>query len=134
MFRELYEETGLRRDHVKVLGRTREWLRYDLPDRFIRRHSQPLCIGQKQIWYLLRLTGSDENVRFDCSDEPEFDAFNWVDYWDPIADVIYFKRSVYRQALTELKNYIDPDPEMSSRKRRLYKGRRRWGDRDGFKV
>jgi len=134
MFRELYEETGLRSDHVKVLGRTRKWLRYDLPDRFIRRHSQPLCIGQKQIWYLLRLTGSEENVRFDCSDKPEFDAFNWVDYWDPIADVIYFKRGVYRQALTELQNYIGTGPETSSRKRRLHKGRRRWGDRDGFKV
>ena len=37
MFRELEEEIGLQRDHVRILGRTREWLRYDVPEKWTRR-------------------------------------------------------------------------------------------------
>ena len=56
MFRELHEEVGLVEADVEVLDVTSDWLRYKLPDKFIRRHSLPLCIGQKQRWYMLRLT------------------------------------------------------------------------------
>ena len=52
MFRELEEETGLRREHVEVISHTNGWLHYRLPKRFIRRRSRPLCIGQKQRWFL----------------------------------------------------------------------------------
>ena len=54
MFRELREEVGLGRDDVEMLGVTDDWLRYRLPDKFVRRHSKPLCIGQKQRWFMLR--------------------------------------------------------------------------------
>lgn len=102
MFRELYEEIGLKREHVQLIGFTRDWLRYQLPERYIRRESMPLCIGQKQLWYLLRLVTDETEIRFDCSDRPEFDAWCWVDYWHPLREVVYFKRDVYRQALSEL--------------------------------
>ncbi len=102
MFRELYEETGLGRDDVEVIGRTRDWLHYRLPKRYIRRHSLPLCIGQKQLWFLLRLRASEDRIRLDRSAKPEFDAWRWVEYWHPIREVVYFKREVYRRALTEL--------------------------------
>lgn len=102
MFRELDEEVGLSRDQVTILARTRGWLRYRLPNRFIRRNEQPVCIGQKQKWFLLRLTAPDEAVRVDAHDDPEFDHWRWVNYWYPLASVVDFKRDVYRQALTEL--------------------------------
>ncbi|MFO1419134.1 MAG: RNA pyrophosphohydrolase [Methylotetracoccus sp.] len=102
MFRELYEEVGLRDGDVEVVARTDSWLRYQLPERYVRRHSLPLCIGQKQIWYMLSLRSPDSTIRLDCSEKPEFDHWRWVDYWFPINDVVYFKREVYRQALTEL--------------------------------
>ena len=102
LFRELDEELGLRPDHVSVIGCTRGWLRYTLPRRFIRRHSSPVCIGQKQVWYLLRLTGAECDVRLDSCSEPEFDHWKWVNYWHPAREVIYFKRHVYRRALKEL--------------------------------
>jgi putative (di)nucleoside polyphosphate hydrolase len=108
MFRELYEEVGLRNSHVQVIGRTNEWLRYDLPERYIRKHSQPLCIGQKQLWYILRLNAAESNICLNRSDKPEFDAWCWVDYWHPLTDVVYFKREVYRQALTELGYHLIP--------------------------
>src|SRR3546814_219229 len=54
MYRELEEETGLRADHVAVLGVTPGWLRYRLPHRAIRRNDKLVYIGQKQVWFLLR--------------------------------------------------------------------------------
>ena len=102
MFRELREEVGLGREHVEIIGRTRRWLRYRLPQQYLRRDSLPLCIGQKQHWFLLRFTGAEADFCLDSSDTPEFDRWCWVDYWKPAEEVIFFKRKVYRRALREL--------------------------------
>jgi putative (di)nucleoside polyphosphate hydrolase len=102
LFRELAEEIGLRPEHVELLGRTNRWLRYRLPPRYQRRDAAPLCVGQKQMWFLLRLIGNESDVHLDASDAPEFDAWRWVGYWQPLEEVIFFKRRVYRQALSEL--------------------------------
>ena len=109
MYRELREEIGLGPADVEVVGQTSGWLSYRLPARFIRRDSMPLCIGQKQRWFLLRLVGGDERVRFDTTDQPEFDRWRWVDYWRPVKEVIYFKRHVYARALQELGPLVFPD-------------------------
>ncbi|VAW69551.1 Adenosine (5')-pentaphospho-(5'')-adenosine pyrophosphohydrolase, partial [hydrothermal vent metagenome] len=103
MYRELFEETGLCPEHVQLLGKTRKWLRYRLPKWMVRRNSLPVCIGQKQIWFVLKLVG-DEETHFNLSttEEPEFDNWAWVDYWRPVNDVVFFKRKVYKKALTEL--------------------------------
>lgn len=102
LYRELEEEVGLLPEHVEIVGSTRNWLRYRLPKRYIRRHRQPLCIGQKQKWFMLQLVASESYVRFDTTEKPEFDGYRWVDYWHPIDEVVFFKRQVYRQALNEL--------------------------------
>ena len=102
MFRELEEETGLLPSHVKVIGRTRDWLRYEVPDRFIKREIR----GQKQIWFLLRMTGRDCDVNLRASNHPEFDAWRWHEYWVPLDVVIEFKRGVYQLALQELSRFI----------------------------
>ncbi len=102
MYRELREEVGLEPHDVELLGMTSDWLRYRLPDKYIRKNSKPLCVGQKQRWYLLRLVSSEERVRFDLCEKPEFDRIRWVDYWRPVNEVIYFKRRVYARALHEL--------------------------------
>ena len=109
MYRELEEETGLKADHVRILGRTRHWLRYEVPERWMRRDWRGTYRGQKQIWYLLRLTGRDSDVKLRASGHPEFDAWRWQDYWIPLETVIEFKREVYRQALTELHRYLNAD-------------------------
>ena len=104
MYRELREEIGLLPEHVKVIGLTRRWLKYELPQKYIRKNSRPLCKGQKQKWYLLKFIASEENVKLDMSEKPEFDHWCWVDYWDPVSQVIDFKRKVYKQVLTELEH------------------------------
>ena len=102
LYRELREEVGLEPDDVQVLAATRQWLRYRLPRRYVRRRSQPMCIGQKQRWFLLRMLGGEDRLRFDLTEQPEFDSWRWVDYWSPVREVIYFKRNVYARALDEL--------------------------------
>ena len=108
MYRELREEVGLNPADVELLGVTPDWLRYRLPDKFIRRNSKPLCIGQKQRWFMLRLLASADNVRFDLCEQPEFDRIRWVEYWRPVNEVIYFKRRVYARALHELGTSVYP--------------------------
>lgn len=99
MYRELQEETGLLPEHVEVLGATPGWLRYKLPARAIRRNERQVCIGQKQVWFLLRLTGDESHVQLDHTDSPEFDHWRWVDFWYPVEHVVMFKRGVYARAL-----------------------------------
>ena len=102
MYRELQEETGLLPHHVDILGHTRDWLRYDLPEHLVRRNSEPICVGQKQIWYLLRFRGMERDVDLQQSGHAEFDDWCWHDYWKTADQVIDFKKDVYRKALKEL--------------------------------
>lgn len=119
MYRELEEEIGLRPGDVELMGSTSGWLRYRLPSRFMRRHQTPVCVGQKQRWFLLRLTGKESSVCFDRTEAPEFDRWRWVNYWHPVREVIYFKRQVYRLALQELGPLVFPDgPPPPPRRRR----------------
>lgn len=107
MYRELKEETGLEPEHVEIIASTPGWLRYRLPRRYQRRHQKPLCVGQKQVWYLLRFVGEDSAIRMDAADQPEFDHYRWVDFWEPLNHVVSFKQSVYRKALKHLEPFLE---------------------------
>jgi putative (di)nucleoside polyphosphate hydrolase len=106
MYRELMEEVGLRPEHVQIMGRTRDWLRYEVPSSWVKREWRGSYKGQKQIWYLLRMVGRDTDVSLRASEHPEFDAWRWSDYWVPLEDVIEFKREVYKLALNELSTHL----------------------------
>ncbi|MGQ0697239.1 MAG: RNA pyrophosphohydrolase [Panacagrimonas sp.] len=110
MARELHEELGLSTSEVQVLGCTAGWLSYRLPAHYVRRGRGRTCIGQRQKWFVLRLTGSAESVRFDTTAQPEFEAWRWVDWWQPMSEVVEFKREVYRAALTELAPLVGITP------------------------
>lgn len=121
MLRELNEEIGLLPEHVRIVARTKDWLRYEVPDRFVRRESRGFYRGQKQIWFLLQLLGQDSDMNLHTTEHPEFDAWRWSDYWVPLNVVIDFKRDVYKDALKELSIYL---PRTEPRNRFL-RGRRR---------
>ena len=111
MFRELQEEVGLLPEHVQIIGRTRDWLRYDVPEEYLRRQNatrvhRAAYRGQKQIWFLLRLVGLDSDIQLRASEHPEFDAWRWVPFWIQLDGVIDFKREVYQLALSELARYL----------------------------
>ncbi len=105
LFRELEEEVGLKASHVTILGRTSHWLKYRIPGRMLRK-AEPVCVGQKQLWFLLRLEAEDAYIKLDHSHKPEFDDWQWVSYCYPLRQVIAFKRDVYRRALAELAPYL----------------------------
>lgn len=107
MHRELMEEVGLEPGDVEILGVTKRWLRYRLPKQYIRRGPKPVVIGQKQKWFILKLRASEQKIRLDASETPEFDSWRWVDYDEPPEHVIFFKRHVYRLALDELQHHLE---------------------------
>ena len=106
MYRELKEEIGLEPKHVELINSTDDCLRYWLLKRYIRQNRGPLSIGQKQIWYLLKLTADETYLDLSYTSEPEFDSWKWVDFWRPVEEVIPFKRQVYQQALKQLQPFI----------------------------
>ena len=110
MYRELQEETGLLPQHVKILGRTRDWLHYNVPTHWVKREWRGTYKGQKQIWFLLRLVGRDCDISLRASGHPEFDAWRWHDYWVPLEAVIDFKRESYRLGLEQLAGFLEVAP------------------------
>jgi len=120
LFRELREEVGLERDDVSILGVTKRWLKYRLPKQYLRHGVTPLVIGQKQKWFLLKLVASEQKIRLDLSDSPEFDSWRWIDYKEPAEHVIFFKKQVYQLALKELEYLL-------KKRRSLFGPRRKRG-------
>ena len=108
MYRELEEEVGLKPDDVEILAVSKNWLRYRLPKRLIRKDSMPVCIGQKQKWFLLRLRCKESDVNLLKTSHPEFDDWRWVSYWYPIRNVVSFKRDVYRRVMKEFVSIVMP--------------------------
>ncbi|MEX0739116.1 MAG: RNA pyrophosphohydrolase [Pseudohongiella sp.] len=103
MYRELKEEVGLEARDVEILSSTRDWLYYQLPRHYIRQNSNPVCIGQKQKWFLLGMRGDESRICLaNRNMTPEFDDWQWVSFWYPLSQVIDFKKEVYRQALKQL--------------------------------
>lgn len=109
MYRELNEELGLLPRHVEIIAKTDDWLYYDVPGSWSKQTSN--YKGQKQIWYLLKFVGQDYHINLRSHHEPEFDAWRWINYWDPIDLVVKFKQDVYRKALNYLANYIGTSNE-----------------------
>ncbi|BAS68114.1 MAG: RNA pyrophosphohydrolase [Gammaproteobacteria bacterium] len=98
LLRELEEEVGLRAEHIEVVAKTPKWLRYDLP----KNKRSKYCVGQKQVWFLLKLIGSESDIKLDTHTKIEFEDWKWVDYWHPIEAIIDFKKPIYEDMLKAL--------------------------------
>ena len=107
MYREVYEEVGLKKNSFEILGRSADWLKYDVPERFVKTYWQGRYKGQKQIWFLLKFIGSDDLINLNLHDSPEFDDWKWENFWHPLQDVVDFKKEVYSAALNELWKFVE---------------------------
>ncbi|MXP46454.1 RNA pyrophosphohydrolase [Altererythrobacter luteolus] len=104
--RELAEETGVSGSMVTLLKKTREPIRYDLPDDLIGKLWKGQFRGQEQVWFLARFSGSDADIDLEAHDPPEFAQWKWLEP-DLLPDVIVpFKRYVYRTVLDEFRDLI----------------------------
>ncbi|OOF37233.1 RNA pyrophosphohydrolase [Rodentibacter heidelbergensis] len=106
MYRELYEEVGLQPKDVRILYVSKHWLRYKLPKRLLRYDSKPMCIGQKQRWFLLQLIADEKTINMKSTKLPEFDGWRWVSFWYPVRQVVAFKKEVYRRAMKEFASFL----------------------------
>lgn len=125
MFRELFEETGLLPQHVRIMGRTRDWLRYDVPKHWVKREWRGSYRGQKQIWFVLRFLGQDSDIYLQATPSPEFDNWKWLDYWAAISEVIDFKKHVYECALSELSRFVGELESMGEYRGRILEERKK---------
>lgn len=103
--RELWEETGITRDLVKVVAQTENWLPYDLPHEIVPQIWKGKYRGQKQKWFLLRFHGTDEDVNIE-TEHPEFSSWKWMAPDDLIANIVPFKRDVYEAVMRAFQAHL----------------------------
>ncbi|MDQ6568250.1 MAG: RNA pyrophosphohydrolase [Haemophilus parahaemolyticus] len=114
MYRELFEEVGLTKKDVRLIWASKYWLKYKLPRRLVRENSgnHPVCIGQKQRWFLLQLISDELHINLKTTKTPEFDGWRWVSFWYPVRQVVSFKRDVYRRVMKEFAAILLNEPFM----------------------
>ena len=98
-YRELKEETSITK--VELIKELDGFITYELPDHLLGIIWKGKYKGQKQKWFYLKLVSDESNIKLDLTSNPEFDEWQWVNYWYPISAVISFKKKVYQQALRE---------------------------------
>ncbi|HEY0623414.1 RNA pyrophosphohydrolase [Sphingomonas sp.] len=97
-YRELWEETGVPRDAVEFVAEAPEELQYDLPDDLLGKVWKGKWRGQRQRWFLFRLTAGDEAIDI-ATAEPEFRAWRWIDPAELPHVIVPFKRELYARLL-----------------------------------
>lgn len=103
LYRELYEETSLQPQHVECIAQTKTYLGYSFPlDKCLALGAR----GQVQRWFLLRLLAEEDCINLTTSQEVEFSKWRWVNYWQPLEEIVAFKRDVYHAVLREFANFI----------------------------
>ena len=105
--RELEEETGIKPDKVQLIARCPMELDYDLPDDLVGKMWGGRWRGQRQTWFLMRFTGSDEDVNIETP-EPEFRAWKWADPSELPAMIVPFKKKLYEDVIEAFAEWLPP--------------------------
>ena len=95
--RELWEETGVR--SAAMLAVAPDWVSYDFPPYGGPPHRLARFAGQRQLWFAMRFEGRDEEIdvtRAQPGEVPEFTEWRWSSLETLAADVVPFRRPVYR--------------------------------------
>lgn len=103
--RELWEETGIPAERVEVLGKTPDWLLYDLPPELLGKVWGGKFRGQKQRWYLMRYLGQDDQIDI-ATHHPEFSRWRWIGADQMVAEIVPFKRAVYEQVVAAFREHL----------------------------
>jgi len=105
MYRELFEETGIKAENVKLLKKSSKYFYYNLPYKLQKKFWGGKYLGQKQRWYLLDFIGDDSGVNI-STHEPEFSEWKWVNSQDLINLIVNFKKTLYQEIVEEFKDYL----------------------------
>lgn len=102
-YRELLEETGVKKQDVRFVASSSQWLSYDLPENLIPILWNGKFRGQKQKWFLFKFLGEDRDINI-ATEHPEFSKWKWVSKENLLKGIVPFKKSVYENVLKEFKN------------------------------
>jgi putative (di)nucleoside polyphosphate hydrolase len=104
-YREMFEETGISKDKVSLVGITKKWYRYDLPSEIQSRFWGGKYRGQSQKWFLFEFIGEDTDINI-SSKTPEFCEWRWSSIDDLIEKIVPFKMELYKKVLEEFKHQL----------------------------
>ena len=103
-YRELLEETGVKKQDVRFIASSSKWLSYDLPEDLIPILWNGKFRGQKQKWFLFKFLGEDVDINI-ATEHPEFSKWKWISKENLLKEIVPFKKSVYENVLKEFKNF-----------------------------
>ena len=104
-YRELEEETGIRRDLVEIVHQAKDELTYDLPEDLIGKVWKEPWRGQRQTWFLARFLGEDSDVDI-ATPDPEFRAWKWADPAELPSLIVPFKKKLYEDLLEAFADWL----------------------------
>jgi putative (di)nucleoside polyphosphate hydrolase len=114
--RELYEETNVR--SVTLLGKTSEWLTYDIPTPLAGLAWKGRYVGQKQKWFAFRFTGDESEIDVERpgggKHKPEFGAWRWERLERVPELIVPFKRAVYQEVAKAFTPFAAPRADRAS--------------------
>ena len=99
-YREMYEETGIRKSKVTLLKQTKTWYRYDLPQEIQNKFWGGKFRGQSQKWFLFQFIGTEFDINIETKDQ-EFSDWKWSKKTEMLDSIVPFKRSLYQSVLKD---------------------------------
>ncbi len=98
--RELKEETGIKKKHIKIILESKNWINYDLPKELIPKLWNGKFVGQSQKWFAMEFLGSDSDVNINTKN-PEFTKWQWMTKNKLLDSIVPFKKRVYENILSQ---------------------------------
>ena len=98
--RELKEETGINKKHIKIILESKNWINYDLPKELIPKLWNGKFVGQSQKWFAMEFLGSDSDININTKN-PEFSKWQWMTKNKLLDSIVPFKKRVYENILSQ---------------------------------
>ena len=98
--RELKEETGIKKKHIRIILESKNWINYDLPKELIPKLWNGKFVGQSQKWFLFKFIGIDDDINIETKDQ-EFSHWKWSNKTDMLDSIVPFKKSLYQSVLKD---------------------------------
>jgi len=103
MKRELFEETNIK--NIEIIKEINQFFEYELPENLVGIIWKGKYRGQKQKWFIVRHTGSENEINLN-NKHPEFIEWKWIEPEMLPMMIVNFKKDLYLNLLKEIKTAI----------------------------
>jgi len=104
--RELKEETGIKKKHIKIILESKNWINYDLPKELVPKLWNGKFVGQSQKWYAMEFLGTDSDIDINTKN-PEFSKWKWMTKNKLLDSIVPFKKVVYENILSQFSSKLN---------------------------